>query len=190
MSFCSNITAGRPRGCGTNTRGGIKHVDLASWSAATAGGYVLTLDANDQVTEFSQTGNTFYRFEMPRNQASFNVTSQYGDGNGSIVYQTDMELVFFKNEYLLRKSAVQIIEAETVALVTTVDDDRTWFVGDSFGLTSTASAFNWGAAFTDSNEVRITLTTQEAQPPYEVEAAFMDTIEANPAIINTTTVLS
>jgi hypothetical protein len=38
--------------------------------------------------------------------------------------------------------------------------------------------------------VRITLTTQEAQPPYEVEAAFMDTIEANPAIINTTTVLS
>lgn len=189
MSFCSDIAAGRKRGCGTNTRGGLKFVDLATWSASTSGGYAFTVDANDQIVGATATGATFYRFEQPQNQSSFNVTGQFGDGNGSIVYQTDLELVFFKNEYLLRRSAVEIIEAETVAIVTTVDDSRAWLVGEDFGLLSTAGAFNWGQSFTDSNEVRIILSVQESAPPKQIDPTFMSLLETN-GQIDTSTVYS
>ena len=188
MSLCTPIAAGRRKGCGKNTRGGIKYVDLCTFSAATSGGWAYTVDANDLITGTTQTGATYFRFEMPQNQASFNVSTQYGDG-GSLIYQSDLELVFYKNEYLLRKSAIEIIEAETQALVTTVDDSRVWLCNEDFGMESSASAFNWGQSFTDSNEVRITLTVQESAPPKQVDSALITTmLDGN--LIDTSTVYS
>lgn len=173
MASCSQTLAGIPASCETNV-GGIREVYICNYNdvdkiTVTEG--VITAITMNATAKFKK-----YCFK--KNTSSLTSTLNVDPANGVNFVQSDLALVFAKQETAKRIEIAALSLGELRVIV--LDSNGTyWFLGEEEFVSATAGTAETGTNRTDGNRYTITLTDYSASYPKEVEAGVLtDIVEA------------
>jgi len=169
---CSNLTAGLVLDCIEGV-GGIEVVYIANGPASSF------TDNNGVVTAINVDGDPltpsdFYKFEIPRQTASFTETTNVSVENGTLFYNQDLTIIFNKMEATKRNQLLLMAKATHMIIVFRDNSGKYWSVGLKNGGFMTAGTSVSGTAFGDRNGYEITLSGIEVAPTYEVSASIVE----------------
>jgi hypothetical protein len=134
---------------------GVKEIYLATYSASTT----YSINAANVITGATSL-NSVYKFEFPRNTASYTDEAQVNQANQSIAYTPTISFKANKMTATERDKVLLIAKAKTIAIV--VDNMGQFIIlGIDNGLTCSVAGGQSGVAATDSNDYHITLNGLE-----------------------------
>lgn len=169
---CSNLTAGLTLDCHEGV-GGIDVVYIAN------GPVESFVESNGVVTLItvgtaSLTPSDFFKFELPRQTASFTETINVSQENGTLFYNQDLTVVFNKMETVKRNQI--LLMAQSNSMIVVFKDNRGAFftVGLKNGAFMSAGTAVSGTAFGDRSGYELTLSGIEVAPAYGVTASIVE----------------
>lgn len=173
---CSNITSGLVLDC-TDGVGGIEVVYIAN-------GPVLSFTEDEGViTEIMIQGSTqsvpltpedFYKFEIPRQTASFTETMNLSVENGTLFYNQDLTVIFNKMEAEKRNQILLMAKSNSMIVVFKDNRGALFTVGLKNGAFMSAGTATSGTAFGDRSGYEITLSGIEIAPAYEIASSIVE----------------
>ena len=91
------LTQGYTLGC-RDSIGGIQKAWIGNFSS----GATFTLNPNDEITAFTGTTASYFKFEQEMETGEFNQTGAYSTENGTVFFDQQLTLMFHKNDANLR----------------------------------------------------------------------------------------
>jgi hypothetical protein len=171
MSFtaCYN-TANICKGC-RDTVGGVK-------AAYVVAGCVTgtTENANGEILTVGATGGTVYTFQVEKNTSNFIETITPSLENGTVFYQQDLTLVFFKLQQDTRNQLRLLAQNTNLKVFVETNDGSIWYLGEDFGMFLSAGTGETGTAFGDRNGYSITLQGLEKDPCRQLAGSLQSTL--------------
>lgn len=171
MSFtaCYN-TANICKGCRDNV-GGVKAAYVVAGcvtgTTENAAGEILTVGA---------TGGTVYTFQVEKNTSNFIETITPSLENGTVFYQQDLTLVFFKLQQDTRNQLRLLAQNTNLKVFVETNDGSIWYLGEDFGMFLSAGTGETGTAFGDRNGYSITLQGLEKDPARALAGSLQSTL--------------
>lgn len=163
MSFSScQITSTICKGCRDNV-GGIKAAYIVAGCVTGT-----TVDANGKILTVGATGGTVYEFQVEKNTSVFVETITPSLENGTIFYQQDLTLVFFKLQQAIRNQIRLLGQNTNLKVFVQTNDGSYWYLGEDFGMFLSAGTGESGTTFGDRNGYSITLQGLEKEPAREL----------------------
>lgn len=159
-----NITDGIALDCMEGV-GGIATVWILGGALGTT-----TVSSADTISAIGGTG-TFFKFELPKDTASFVETINVAPANGTVYYDQALTIQFHKMDTAKRNQIKLLAKNRDLKIVFEDNMGQQWFVGRERGAQMTAGTANTGTAIGDANNYSITLTAQEVEPAYELAGA-------------------
>ena len=162
---CSQVLNGIAADCQSNV-GGVREVYIANYSDVTA----VTLDETSNMikTITMDTTAKFKKYAFKKNTSSMTSTLNVDPANGINFVQTDLALVFAKQETVKRMEIAKLSLGELRVIVLDANG-KYWFLGKEEFVSATAGTAETGTNRTDGNKYTITLTDYSASYPYEVD---------------------
>lgn len=171
MSFASClVTSNICKGCRDNV-GGIK-------AAYVVAGCVTgtTVDADGKILTVGATGGTVYTFQVEKNTSSFVETITPSLENGTVFYQQDLTLVFFKLSQAKRNQLRLLAQNTDLKVFVETNDGSIFYLGEDFGMYLSAGTGESGTTFGDRNGYSITLQGLEKDPARELAGSLSSTL--------------
>lgn len=171
MSFSACfVTDSICKGCRDNV-GGIK-------AAYVVAGCVTgtTTDANGKILTVGATGGTVYTFQVEKNTSSFVETITPSLENGTVFYQQDLTLVFFKLSQDKRNQIRLLAQNTDMKVFVETNDGSIFYLGEDFGMYLSAGTGETGTTFGDRNGYSITLQGLEKDPARELANSLASTL--------------
>jgi len=146
------------------------------------GGVLYAYIANGPVDSFTETDGlisaitvggvapTFFKFEFPKQTASFTETVNASTENGTVFYTQELSMVFNKMEAAKRNQLQLLAQNQELLVVVKDGNGKFWSIGIERGAVLSAGTNTSGAAYGDRNGMELTLQGLEASPSYEVDA--------------------
>ena len=156
------ITAGIPLDC-IEGMGGVRTVWVLGGTITS-----ITLDGDDKITDVTGTG-TYFKFELPKDTASFTQTANISPVNGTIAYAQDLTMNFTKLTNAVRNVLKVLIKNRELNVVFLDNNGVYWMIGKVRGAQATASTATTGTAPTDASQFTVTLQGMETNPIYEFD---------------------
>lgn len=166
MSFSNClITSNICKGCRDNV-GGIK-------AAYVVAGCVTgtTEDADGKILTVGATGGTVYQFQVEKNTSNFIETITPSLENGTVFYQQDLTLVFFKLQQSTRNQLRLLAQNTNLKVFVETNDGSIFYLGENFGMFLSAGTGESGTAYGDRNGYSITLQGLEKEPAKQLAGA-------------------
>lgn len=164
------IDTGIGRICKDNTPG-VQEIYLTNFTGSTT----YTTSADNTITGMTG-GGTWYKFEFPRNTASFTETLAGVPENDEVSYQQAVGMVFNKRDAAKRNLMLLLAKATTVAIVKDKNGLYT-LVGKESGLDLSTGTDQTGVAPGDRNGYTFEFTGTEGEPaPFIDYSAFSGSI--------------
>ena len=162
---CSQVLNGIAADCQTNV-GGVREVYIANYGDVTA----VTLDETSNMIKTITMADTvkFKKYAFKKNTSSMTSTLNVDPANGINFVQTDLSLVFAKQETVKRMEIAKLSLGELRVIVLDANG-KYWFLGKEEFVSATAGTAETGTNRTDGNKYSITLTDYSASYPYEVD---------------------
>lgn len=162
---CSQTLNGIAASCETNV-GGIREVYMANYDDVTA----IEVDATtNMIDTITMSGNAkFKKYLFKKNTSSMTSTLNVDPANGVNFVQTDLSLVFAKQETVKRMEVAKLSLGELRVIVLDANG-KYWFLGQEEFVSATAGTSETGVNRTDGNRYTITLTDYSSSYPYEVD---------------------
>ena len=155
------ISSGVQLGCSDGI-GGIREIYIVGGGGSITG---LTYTADGSITGgTATTGTTIYGFQVKRNTSSLtqNVTKSFE--NGTIFYDQELKVVFYKYDQA-KRDQVKILGQNDQLQVIAVDQLGTqYYLGQTNGMFLSAGALGTGTAYGDRNGMELTFKGQEQNP--------------------------
>jgi hypothetical protein len=165
------LDTGIGRICKENTPG-VQEIYLANYDSDVT----YTTDANNVITGYTGTVE-WYKFEFPRNTASFTETLAGVPENDEVTYQEMVSMVFNKRDAQKRNLMLLLAKATTVAIVKDKNGLYT-LVGKESGLDLSTGTNGTGAAPGERNGYSFEFSGTEGDAaPFITFAAFSADIE-------------
>lgn len=171
---CSQTLNGIAAACETNV-GGIREVYIANYDDVTAIEVDATTNMIDTIT--METGKKFYKYLFKKNTSSLTSTLNVDPTAGVNFVQSDLALVFAKQETVKRMEIAKLSLGELRVIVKDANG-KYWFLGYEEFVSATAGTAETGVNRTDGNRYTITLTDYSSSYPYEVDASIVDALVA------------
>ena len=171
MSFSSCLTTSSIcKGCRDNV-GGIK-------SAYVIAGCVTgtTENAEGEILTVGATGGTVYQFQVEKNTSNFIETITPSLENGTVFYQQDLTLVFFKLQQATRNQLRLLAQNTNLKVFVETNDGSIFYLGEDFGMFLSAGTGESGTAFGDRNGYSITLQGLEKDPARQLAGSLSSTL--------------
>jgi len=171
MSFSNCLTTSSIcKGCRDNV-GGIK-------SAYVIAGCVTgtTENAEGEIVTVGATGGTVYQFQVEKNTSNFIETITPSLENGTVFYQQDLTLVFFKLQQAIRNQLRLLAQNTNLKVFVETNDGSIFYLGEDFGMFLSAGTGESGTAFGDRNGYSITLQGLEKSPARELAGSLASTL--------------
>jgi hypothetical protein len=171
MSFSSCYTTSNIcKGCRDNV-GGIK-------SAYVIAGCVtgVTTNADGEILTVGATGGTVYQFQVEKNTSNFIETITPSLENGTVFYQQDITLVFFKLQQAIRNQLRLLAQNTNLKVFVETNDGSIFYLGEDFGMYLSAGTGESGTTFGDRNGYSITLQGLEKEPAKELAGSLSSTL--------------
>jgi hypothetical protein len=171
MSFSNCLTTSTIcKGCRDNV-GGIK-------AAYVIAGCVtgVTENASGEILTVGATGGTVYEFQVEKNTSNFIETITPSLENGTVFYQQDLTLVFFKLQQAIRNQLRLLAQNTNLKVFVETNDGSIFYLGEDFGMFLSAGTGESGTAFGDRNGYSITLQGLEKEPARELAGSLTSTL--------------
>lgn len=169
---CSQVLNGIAADCQTNV-GGVREVYIANY------GDVTTIEV-DEVSNMIKTitmADTakFKKYAFKKNTSSMTSTLNVDPANGVNFVQTDLSLVFAKQETVKRMEIAKLSLGELRVIVLDANG-KYWFLGQEEFVSATAGTAETGTNRQDGNRYQIVLTDYSSSYPYEVDPSIISGI--------------
>ena len=166
---CSQTLNGIAAACETNV-GGIREVFIANYDDVSA---VELDEVSNMIKTISMVDTAkFKKYAFKKNTSSMTSTLNVDPANGINFVQTDLSLVFAKQETVKRMEIAKLSLGELRVIVLDANG-KYWFLGQEEFVSATAGTAETGTNRTDGNKYTITLTDYSASYPYEVDPAIV-----------------
>ena len=161
---CSQVLNGIAADCQTNV-GGVREVYIANYSDVSA----IEVDETSNMIKTITMADTakFKKYAFKKNTSSMTSTLNVDPANGVNFVQTDLSLVFAKQETVKRMEIAKLSLGELRVIVLDANG-KYWFLGQEEFVSATAGTAETGVNRTDGNKYTITLTDYSSSYPYEV----------------------
>ena len=161
---CSQVLNGIAADCQTNV-GGVREVYIANYSDVTA---IEVDDSSNMIKTITMAETAkFKKYAFKKNTSSMTSTLNVDPANGVNFVQTDLALVFAKQETVKRMEIAKLSLGELRVIVLDANG-KYWFLGQEEFVSATAGTAETGVNRTDGNKYTITLTDYSSSYPYEV----------------------
>ena len=161
---CSQLLNGIAADCQTNV-GGVREVYIANYSDVTA---IEVDDSSNMIKTITMADTAkFKKYAFKKNTSSMTSTLNVDPANGVNFVQTDLSLVFAKQETVKRMEIAKLSLGELRVIVLDANG-KYWFLGQEEFVSATAGTAETGVNRTDGNKYTITLTDYSSSYPYEV----------------------
>lgn len=161
---CSQVLNGIAADCQTNV-GGVREVYIANYSDVTA---IEVDDSSNMIKTITMADSAkFKKYAFKKNTSSMTSTLNVDPANGVNFVQTDLSLVFAKQETVKRMEIAKLSLGELRVIVLDANG-KYWFLGQEEFVSATAGTAETGVNRTDGNKYTITLTDYSSSYPYEV----------------------
>lgn len=179
----------------SNSIGGIKKVWLAKYSDVDFSklevgkhmgkvhnpgeGEPTTIELGDAITKLALkegTGIQWYEYQFRKNTGSLTSTLNVDEANGNNYITSELSLVFSKMETRKRMEMAALAVGAVVAVVLD-SNNRYWFLGYDDYVSASAATGETGTAKEDRNAYTITLSTDSAEWPFELDDAVAASID-------------
>ena len=166
---CSQLLNGIAADCQTNV-GGVREVYIANYGDVSA----VTLDeTSNMIKTITMVDSAkFKKYAFKKNTSSMTSTLNVDPANGINFVQTDLSLVFAKQETAKRMEIAKLSLGELRVIVLDANG-KYWFLGQEEFVSATAGTAETGTNRTDGNKYTITLTDYSASYPYEVDPSIV-----------------
>lgn len=171
---CSQTLNGIAASCETNV-GGIREVYIANYDDVTAIEVDATSNMIDTIT--MDTDKKFKKYFFKKNTSSLTSTLNVDPTAGVNFVQSDLALVFAKQETTKRMEIAKLSLGELRVIVLD-SNGKYWFLGYEEFVSATAGAAETGVNRTDGNRYTITLTDYSSSYPYEVDPTIVAALVA------------
>ena len=171
---CSQLLNGIAADCQTNV-GGVREVYIANYSDVTA---IEVDDSSNMIKTITMADTAkFKKYAFKKNTSSMTSTLNVDPANGVNFVQTDLSLVFAKQETVKRMEIAKLSLGELRVIVLDANG-KYWFLGQEEFVSATAGTAETGVNRTDGNKYTITLTDYSSSYPYEVDPTIVDALVA------------
>lgn len=171
MSFSAcYITNNICKGCRDNV-GGIKAAYIVAGCVTGT-----TVNGDGEILTVGATGGTVYEFQVEKNTSSFVETITPSLENGTVFYQQDLTLVFFKLQQAIRNQIRLLAQNTNLKVFVETNDGSIFYLGEDFGMYLSAGTGESGTAFGDRNGYSITLQGLEKDPARELAGSLQSTL--------------
>ena len=161
---CSQVLNGIAADCQTNV-GGVREVYIANYSDVTA---IEVDDSSNMIKTITMADSAkFKKYAFKKNTSSMTSTLNVDPANGVNFVQTDLSLVFAKQETVKRMEIAKLSLGELRVIVLDANG-KYWFLGQEEFVSATAGTAETGTNRQDGNRYTITLTDYSSSYPYEV----------------------
>jgi len=151
------ISSGISLGC-ADSLGSLKTVYILGDSGHTVSSISQTAD--EAISGITGTG-TFYKFAVKRNTSSLTQTANKSFENGTVYYQPDLVLSFYKYDQDKRNLVKLMAQDDNLKVVVVDQNDTAYYLGEVNGMYLSAGTAETGLAVGDKNGFSLTLTGQE-----------------------------
>lgn len=169
---CSQVLNGIAADCQTNV-GGVREVYIANY------GDVTTVEV-DEVSNMIKTitmadSAKFKKYAFKKNTSSMTSTLNVDPANGVNFVQTDLTVVFAKQETVKRMEIAKLSLGELRVIVLDANG-KYWFLGQEEFVSATSGSAETGTNRTDGNRYQIVLSDYSSSYPYEVDPTIISGI--------------
>ena len=162
---CSQVLNGIAADCQTNV-GGVREVYIANYSDVSA---IEVDEVSNMIKTITMADSAkFKKYAFKKNTSSMTSTLNVDPANGINFVQTDLSLVFAKQETVKRMEIAKLSLGELRVIVLDANG-KYWFLGQEEFVSATAGTAETGTNRSDGNKYTITLTDYSASYPYEVD---------------------
>lgn len=123
-----------------------------------------------------QTGKHFFKYELPKETASYKDDLQANVANGTTFYQPEVQIALNKMQTATRNELMLLIKNLVVVIIKDANG-KLWMVGKDRGLDATGGGAMAGTASGDRNGYTITLTGKEPELAIEVSSTLEASLE-------------
>lgn len=169
---CTQALSGIAASCDTNV-GGVREVYIANYADVTAVEVDGTSNMIDTIT--MATTAKFKKYAFKKNTSSLTSTLNVDPANGVNFVQSDLSLVFAKQETAKRMEIAKLSLGELRVIVLDANG-KYWFLGEDEFVSATAGTAETGVNRTDGNRYTITLTDYSSSYPHEVDPTIISGI--------------
>lgn len=162
---CVTTLKGIPVECTSNV-GGIRKAWICDYTDLTG----ITVGTQGMITEIAEGIFKGHEYCFKKNTSSMTSTLNVDAANGVNFVQTDLALVFSKQDTDKRIELSALSLGEVGVLVLDANG-KYWLLGKEEPVTATAGGAETGTNRTDGNKYTITLTDYASTYPYEVDSA-------------------
>ena len=171
---CSQVLNGIAADCQTNV-GGVREIYIANYSDVSA---VEVDEVSNMIKTITMADTAkFKKYAFKKNTSSMTSTLNVDPANGVNFVQTDLSLVFAKQETVKRMEIAKLSLGELRVIVLDANG-KYWFLGQEEFVSATAGTAETGVNRTDGNKYTITLTDYSSSYPYEVDPTIVDALVA------------
>lgn len=169
---CSQVLNGIAADCQTNV-GGIREVYIANYSDVTT----IELDDSSNMIKTITMAETakFKKYAFKKNTSSMTSTLNVDPANGVNFVQTDLTVVFAKQETVKRMEIAKLSLGELRVIVKDANG-KYWFLGQEEFVSATSGSAETGTNRTDGNKYQIVLSDYSSSYPYEVDPSIISGI--------------
>lgn len=171
---CTQSLSGIAASCETNV-GGIREVYIANFDDVEEYEVDSTTNMIDTITMASTA--KFKKYYFKKNTSSLTSTLNVDPAAGVNFVQSDLALVFAKQETAKRMEIAKLSLGELRVIVKDANG-KYWFLGAEEFVSATAGTAETGVNRTDGNRYTITLTDYSSSYPYEVDPEIIDDLLA------------
>lgn len=166
---CSQLLNGIAASCDTNV-GGIREVYIANYDDVTS----IEVDGtSNMISTITMAASAkFKKYLFKKNTSSMTSTLNADPANGVNFVQTDLSLVFAKQETVKRMEIAKLSLGELRVIVLDANG-KYWFLGEEEFVSATAATAETGVNRTDGNRYTVTLTDYSSSYPHEVDASIV-----------------
>ena len=169
---CSQVLNGIAADCQTNV-GGVREVYIANYSDVTTIEVDEVSNMIDTIT-MAETAK-FKKYAFKKNTSSMTSTLNVDPANGVNFVQTDLSLVFAKQETVKRMEIAKLSLGELRVIVLDANG-KYWFLGQEEFVSATSGSAETGTNRTDGNRYSIVLSDYSSSYPYEVDPTIISGI--------------
>ena len=169
---CSQVLNGIAADCQSNV-GGVREVYIANYSDVTT----IEVDETSNMIKTITMADTakFKKYAFKKNTSSMTSTLNVDPANGVNFVQTDLTVVFAKQETVKRMEIAKLSLGELRVIVLDANG-KYWFLGQEEFVSATSGTAETGTNRTDGNRYQIVLTDYSSSYPYEVDPSIISGI--------------
>ena len=166
---CSQLLNGIAADCQTNV-GGVREVYIANYSDVTT---IEVDDTSNMIKTITMADTAkFKKYAFKKNTSSMTSTLNVDPANGVNFVQTDLTVVFAKQETVKRMEIAKLSLGELRIIVLDANG-KYWFLGQEEFVSATSGSAETGTNRTDGNRYSIVLSDYSSSYPYEVDPSIV-----------------